>query len=228
MDQHIGLLKQFVHAIKANTNLLHDPKLDFFREYIEGMGGTIPPKKCEPESSDAEENSTSGIPSEQNTSVEEEYPPIPYPEDIDNSGVIEADNDTDLPMGDDKKEPSDEDLNKASEERENAMVAFSNDNFDEAIAHYTTAIQHNPRSAMLFAKRASVLLKLKKPVAAIRDCDKAISINPDSSQGYKFRGRAHRLLGKWVEAHNDLAMACKLDYDDSTNEWLKEVEPNVS
>ncbi|EYC32295.1 hypothetical protein Y032_0003g1503 [Ancylostoma ceylanicum] len=36
------------------------------------------------------------------------------------------------------------------------------------------------------------------------------------------------LLGKWVEAHSDLATACKLDYDDVANEWLKEVEPNVS
>ncbi|KAK5965901.1 hypothetical protein GCK32_022335, partial [Trichostrongylus colubriformis] len=38
----------------------------------------------------------------------------------------------------------------------------------------------------------SVLLKLKRPVAAIADCDKAISINADSAQGYKFRGRAYR------------------------------------
>ena len=35
------------------------------------------------------------------------------------------------------------------------------------------------------------------------------------------------LLGEWLEAHKDLAMACKLDYDDVANEWLKEVEPNV-
>ena len=36
-----------------------------------------------------------------------------------------------------------------------------------------------------------------------------------------------RLLGHWVEAHTDLALACKLDYDDVAYEWLKEVEPNV-
>ena len=73
-----------------------------------------------------------------------------------------------------------------------------------------------------------MLLKLKRPISAIADCDKAISINPDSAQGYKFRGRANRLLGKWVEAKTDLATACKLDYDEAANEWLKEVEPNVS
>lgn len=65
-------------------------------------------------------------------------------------------------------------------------------------------------------------------MAAIRDCEKAISLNPDSAQGYKFRGRANQLLGRWLEAHKDLADACKLDYDDTANMWLKEVEPNVS
>lgn len=38
----------------------------------------------------------------------------------------------------------------------------------------------------------------------------------------------YRLLGNFVEAHRDLAMACKLDYDDEANVWLKEVEPNVN
>lgn len=35
-------------------------------------------------------------------------------------------------------------------------------------------------------------------------------------------------MGKFEEAHHDLTMACKLDYDDQSNAWLKEVEPNVS
>lgn len=38
----------------------------------------------------------------------------------------------------------------------------------------------------------------------------------------------YSLLGKFLEAYQDLATACKLDYDDTANEWLKEVEPNVS
>ena len=36
-----------------------------------------------------------------------------------------------------------------------------------------------------------------------------------------------RLLGKWEEAAKDLRLACKIDYDDQANEWLKEVSPNV-
>jgi len=34
---------------------------------------------------------------------------------------------------------------------------------------------------------------MQKPNAAIRDCDKAIKMNPDSAQPYKWRGKAHRL-----------------------------------
>lgn len=148
--------------------------------------------------------------------------------DIDNAGVIEPDdNSVPLPMGDPSKEASEEDIEKANEARDSAMAAFSDGNFEDALKHFTEAIELNPGSAILHAKRANVLLKLNRPVAAIADCNEAISINADSAQGYKFRGRAHRLLGKWVEAHADLATACKLDYDEVANVWLKEVEPNA-
>lgn len=40
--------------------------------------------------------------------------------------------------------------------------------------------------------------------------------------------RSHRLLGHWEEAARDLAMACKLDYDDEASAMLKEVQPKVS
>lgn len=38
----------------------------------------------------------------------------------------------------------------------------------------------------------SVFIQMQKPNAAIRDCDRAIKINPDSAQPYKWRGKAHR------------------------------------
>ncbi|VDP45583.1 unnamed protein product [Soboliphyme baturini] len=66
-----------------------------------------------------------------------------------------------------------------------------------------------------------------RPRAASLDCDKAVKINPDSALPYKFRGRAHRLLGNYEESFRDLSTACKLDYDDECNEWMKEVEVNV-
>ena len=37
-----------------------------------------------------------------------------------------------------------------------------------------------------------------------------------------------RLLGHFVEAAKDLRLACKIDFDEVADEWLKEVTPNVS
>lgn len=91
---------------------------------------------------------------------------------------------------------------------------------------YTEAILLNP-TALFYAKRGQAFLKLKKPNAAIRDCNRALKLNPDSASAFKFRGRAHRLLGNWEEAAKDLRQACKLDYDDEADEWLKEVTPNA-
>uniref|UniRef100_A0A7I4YDW0 STI1 domain-containing protein n=1 Tax=Haemonchus contortus TaxID=6289 RepID=A0A7I4YDW0_HAECO len=226
MDQHLQLLRQFVNLVRSNTDILHDPKFGFFREFMEEFGAKIPPKKKDT-SSGAQHEGQAKEREPEPMDVEEE-PPIPYPTDIDNTGVIEADDNSDpLPMGDPNKEASDDDIEKANEARDKAMAAFSEGNMDDALKYFTEAIELNPGLAILHAKRANVLLKLKRPMAAIADCNKAISINADSAQGYKFRGRAYRLLGKWVEAHADLATACKLDYDDVANEWLKEVEPNA-
>ena len=44
---------------------------------------------------------------------------------------------------------------------------------------------------------------------------------------YTFIFLCFRLLGKWEEAASDLSTACKLDYDDTANEMLKEVAPKV-
>lgn len=82
--------------------------------------------------------------------------------------------------------------------------------------------------ALMYAKRGQCYLKLNKPNACIRDCTIALSLNPDNAAAYKFRGRAHRLLGNWLEAARDLRSASKIDLDEQTDEWLKEVTPNVS
>lgn len=49
-------------------------------------------------------------------------------------------------------------------------------------------------SVIVCPLRVSVYIQMEKPNAAIRDCDRAISINPDSAQPYKWRGKAHRYV----------------------------------
>merc|ERR1711963_938238 len=159
--------------------------------------------------------------------------PEPEPEseesdvELDMTGVVEPDNDENLDMGDPNKELSDADLEKFDEKRSEAMGVFSEGEWEKAVGIFTEAIKLNAGSAMPFVKRAQCLLKLAKPNACIRDCNRAIEINPDNAAAHKYRGRAHRLLGDFLEAAKDLRLACKIDFDDQADEWLREVTPNA-
>ncbi|KAG2463682.1 F10A1 protein, partial [Polypterus senegalus] len=231
----ISELQGFVQLCKENTNLLHRPEMKFFRTWLESMGATIPPMKsssAEPESPKKE------APSHPVPEPEHEHEPEPEPKveheseesevEIDNEGVIEPDLDDPQEMGDfENLEVSEEMMDQANEKKMEAINAMSEGELQKALDLFSEAIKLNPRLAILYAKRASVYIRMQKPNAAIRDCDRAISINPDSAQPYKWRGKAHRLLGHWEEAAKDLATACKLDYDDDASALLKEVQPRA-
>uniref|UniRef100_A0A671FPI1 STI1 domain-containing protein n=1 Tax=Rhinolophus ferrumequinum TaxID=59479 RepID=A0A671FPI1_RHIFE len=105
----------------------------------------------------------------------------------------------------------------ANDKKGAAIDALNDGDLQRAIDLFTDAIKLNPHLAILYAKRASVFIKLQKP----------IEINPDSAQPYKWRGKAHRLLGHWEESAHDLALACKLDYDEDASAMLKEVQPRA-
>uniref|UniRef100_A0A671F9V5 STI1 domain-containing protein n=1 Tax=Rhinolophus ferrumequinum TaxID=59479 RepID=A0A671F9V5_RHIFE len=115
----------------------------------------------------------------------------------------------------------------ANDKKGAAIDALNDGDLQRAIDLFTDAIKPNPHLAILYAKRASVFIKLQKTNAAIRDCDRAIEINPDSAQPYKWRGKAHRLPGHWEESAHDLALACQLDYDEDASAMLKEVQPRA-
>lgn len=130
-------------------------------------------------------------------------------------------------MGDKNKIPSEEDIDKAGELRSKAAGLYSERLFDEAVAAYEEAIILNPTNALFYAKRGQAYLKLNKPNACIRDCNRALELNCDSAAAYKFRGRAHRLLGDWQAAAKDLRQACNIDYDEEADEWLRDVQPKA-
>ncbi|KAJ8251600.1 hypothetical protein GJAV_G00223080 [Gymnothorax javanicus] len=227
-------LKAFVKLCGDNPSVLHLPELDFFRTWLLGMGATIPPVKqndvppsssCKgcPCASDAPPPPTA--PSEPSPPSESEESEL----EIDTEGVIEADMVEPQEMGDlEDIEVTDEMMDQANEKKTEAIMALGEGELEQALGLFTEAIKLNPRLAILYAKRASVLIRMQKPNAAIRDCDQAIAINPDSAQPYKWRGKAHRLLGHWEEAARDLATACKLDYDEDASALLKEVQPKAN
>jgi suppressor of tumorigenicity protein 13 len=54
-----------------------------------------------------------------------------------------------------------------------------------------------------------------------------LQINPDSAKGYKTRGMAYAMLGKWEEAARDLHTASNMDFDEEINAVLKKVKPFI-
>lgn len=217
-------LKQFIEICKSNSDILHLPDLKFFKDFIESLGGVIPKEQKMP---------SGGIKVEP-----EEVHDVPVEEAVDSdpesvlefdmSGCVEPDKlDDNQKMGDPSKEVTEELSDQADEKRVEAMSQLSEGNIEKAIELFTEAIEINPNSALLFAKRGQAYLKLTKPNACIRDCTKALELNCDSAPAYKFRGRAYRLLGEWELAAKDLRQACNIDFDEQTDEWLKEVTPNA-
>lgn len=212
-------LKSFIDVCTKKPEILHQPDLEFFKRFVESLGGVIP----EPATMPSEAKPAA------NSNVDETVESEPESDlEIDNEGCVPPDEDDPKQvMGDATKEVSEEDMDKADEKRREAVSQFSEGNINKAIELYTEAIQLNPNSALLYAKRGQAYLKLSKPNACIKDCTRALELNCDSAPAYKFRGRAYRLIGKWEEAAKDLRQACNIDLDEQTDEWLKEVTPNA-
>lgn len=202
-------LKSFIDKCKSDPSILHDPSLGFFRSYIESLGARVAPA---PESRvDA---------GGEDEMVESDI-------ELDDTDVVEPDNDPPQKMGDSSIEVSDENRDAAQMLKSKAVAAMNEGHLDEAISHLTEAIILNPHSAILYATRGGAFVKMKKPSAAIRDADAALEINPDSAKAYKVRGMVRAMLGKWEEAANDLHIASKIDYDEEIGSSLKKVESNA-
>jgi len=226
----VSELKAFVQLCDSNPAILHLPELGFVRNWLDGMGATIPPAPSKTGGS-----CKGGCPCGPSpTFTRAPEPPVLSESEesdieIDNEGVIEPDTDDPQEMGDfENLEVTEEMMDQANEKKMEAINALGEGELQKALDLFTDAIKLNPCLAILYAKRASVYIRMQKPNAAKRDCDRAIDINPDSAQPYKWRGKAHKLLGNWEEAAKDLATACKLDYDEDASALLKEVQPKAN
>lgn len=231
--KEIEKLKLFIQFCSMTPHILHRPELEFFKTFVEKLGGKVPeaPQQQKPAPEPTPTKPTESAPKPEATtpasdSDDDQEDMEPEPE-IDREGCVDPDTEEPHEMGDADKEPSEDDMDKANELRGKAQGLFSERKFDEAIQVYTEAIVLNPRNALYFAKRGQCLLKSNKPNACIRDCTAALEKNPDSAAAYKFRGRAHRLLGNWEESARDLRQACKIDFDEEADEWLREVTPKA-
>ncbi|CAL8080678.1 unnamed protein product [Calicophoron daubneyi] len=220
----LKLLRSFVELLKVKPQTVDLPELKFFKDWLLSWGAKVPEvshqesSQEEPKGDAKPQSSGSDVDSGADNTSESEL-------EMDEGNLVPEDHDPPQEMGDESLEVTEEMMDNADAKKAEAQAKFSEGDFESAVALFTEAIKLNPKSALFYARRASCYVKMEKPCAAIRDCDKAISLNPDSAQPYKWRGMANKMLGRWEEAFKDLQMSLKLDYTDDAYEAMKEVEP---
>lgn len=119
--------------------------------------------------------------------------------------------------------PDVKELSEEAEEKQNGLKqqgadALEDGKLDIALQKFSEAISVGCASALLYSRRAQLLMQLDRPRAAVNDCTAALAINPDSGKAYKIRARAYAKLEMWPEAHYDFSTGLKLDYDEGTYE----------
>lgn len=210
--------------------LVERQDLDFLRSFLETWGAIVPEPRMRKEAPPPGAGSRwfpSGVnaPGLQGRAVEEEQ----EEEDEEEEGQEkEADDERDPdcwpedtfpfpPLAPPRQaQPSEAELYRQGEEKQRAQQAYEIGNFELALRHYSEAIAVGEASALLYTRRAETLLRLRRPLAAIEDCNAALDLNPDSGKAFRLRGIAFRYLGKWTQSHEDLAKGQSIDYDEAT------------
>jgi len=121
-----------------------------------------------------------------------------------------------------ERELTDKEMDEQGEFKGQAAEAMEDGEYAKALELQTKAILICP-SAMMLAKRAEMLLKLKRPRGAAADATAALKMNPDSCKAYKLQGKALRLLGDYEGATRAFGQAQQIDFDDGIADQLKYV-----
>jgi suppressor of tumorigenicity protein 13 len=142
---------------------------------------------------------------------EAEAPPVVLSDD---EGLKDDADETVLTVPAAGGELSDDDQDRQNALKQEAAELLEDGDTAAALAKFTEAINVGAPTAMMVAKRAEMLIKLKRFKAAIADATVAIEINPDSGKAFKIRGKAKRFIGDYGGAKADLDKAQSIDYDD--------------
>lgn len=76
--------------------------------------------------------------------------------------------------------------------------------YDQAIEHYSKAIELNPNVAIYYGNRSLAYLKTECFGYALSDATKAIEVDKNYVKGYYRRAAAYMSLGKFKQALRDL------------------------
>ena len=104
-------------------------------------------------------------------------------------------------------------------QKELGTKAFQAKNFQEAINHFTQAINESPHDHTLYSNRSACYYNTNDFPKARDDGEKCIQIKGDWGKGFQRRGMALHAMGQYDEAIQDYETGLKLD---PTNAQLKQ------
>ncbi|KYQ92351.1 tetratricopeptide-like helical domain-containing protein (TPR) [Tieghemostelium lacteum] len=107
---------------------------------------------------------------------------------------------------------------KSLEAKNKGNKAFSDKNFEEAVKHFTEAIQYDETNHILYSNRSACYAALDKYKEALVDAQKTVQLKPDWSKGYLREGNALFGLLKYKETAEACEKGLKLE---PNNEQLK-------
>ncbi|ENN77600.1 hypothetical protein HUJ04_000770 [Dendroctonus ponderosae] len=115
------------------------------------------------------------------------------------------------------------DITECEKYKEQGNEAFKNNQWDEAVKHYTKAINSvkgEPKELAIYYKnRSAAYLKQENFENAVKDCDRSLEICPNDPKALFRRCQALESLERFEEAYRDATQIFK---DDPTN---KAVQP---
>lgn len=216
----LDTVKTLLNQVQRSPSLIHDPDLRFLKAFLYNFGATdLPPERDEGRSSSGggASSGTEGHHRPGEVECEEDD----YLEAWIDNNLMAPETLPFPPKGREQPyEPTEEDMDRAAQYKMRGSAALEGGRFAEAVEQFTLALQHLP-SALLYARRAEALLQARRPSAALRDCDYALSLNPDSAKALKTRGKVNRAMGEWDRACQDLSQGLSIDYDEEASQLHK-------
>ncbi|CAK0796794.1 unnamed protein product [Prorocentrum cordatum] len=96
--------------------------------------------------------------------------------------------------------PSDSEVDRSRELRQEGNAAYADGRFEEAVVHYSEAALLNPSDHLLYSNRSACWLRLSRPVEALDDAELCTKLAPDFSRGFLRKGDAEKRLDRRVDA----------------------------
>ncbi|XP_022856427.1 hsp70-Hsp90 organizing protein 3-like isoform X1 [Olea europaea var. sylvestris] len=88
----------------------------------------------------------------------------------------------------------------ADEEREKGNQYFKEQNYPEAVKHYTEALKRNPKDPKAYSNRAACYTKLGALPQGLKDAEKCIELDPTFAKGYTRKGTIQFFMREYDRA----------------------------